>query len=157
MKFVFSSLIVFLAGCSYQIQKKAEPGTDVSRFGNTIGFQEVLNKVFTPKCVSCHKGFDNYTTVATVKEPASTPSEIVKPDYQSILSRVFSPSCIECHYSFANYNDVFKLKERMRFKVSNGLMPPPEEAPALTDEQKTLLLTWLDQGAPQLPSNNEVN
>ncbi len=60
-----SLLLMFLAGCNYQVKKNAGSGPAAN--GNkpvaAIAFEEVYSKVLNTYCTKCHDDFANYATV----------------------------------------------------------------------------------------------
>ncbi len=85
--------------------------------------------------------------------------------YANQISRILQAHCVECHrpgeigpFVLNDYEEVVGWAEMMREVVSEGRMPPWFADPAhgefkndprLTDEEKELLYTWIDNGCPQ--------
>ena len=80
----------------------------------------------------------------------STPTPTVV-DYATVNSQVLQKRCTSCHGSsggvnLQTYNNVYNNRSRVRSAVVNGRMPPGSP---LTSSQKTMLINWIDAGAPQ--------
>jgi uncharacterized membrane protein len=77
--------------------------------------------------------------------------------YANVNARVITPRCLPCHSdaggnpdgkNFETYSNVLMHKSEMRFQVAQGNMPPPPNSP-LSDEERNLLIDWIDAGAPE--------
>jgi len=89
-----------------------------------------------------------------------TPPPIVKVDpqkidYQMVSSKVIGPRCISCHsdqggnragINLETYENVFNERSGIKKQISNGTMPTGRP---LTSTQKQMILTWLNNGAPE--------
>jgi uncharacterized membrane protein len=87
--------------------------------------------------------------------PAPVPSEPEMLNYQLVDQQVLRPRCIGCHseaggnrggINLESFENVFKEKGFIKDAVVSGVMPPRRP---LSDEQKRVLLNWIDQGAPK--------
>lgn len=100
----------------------------------------------------------NYNDLKNVPTPAGktggqNPELIV--DFATVKSKVLDAACVRCH-SGANprggvrletYQQVFEIRDSLRAQVDTGAMPP--RPPGLSPEQKSLVLAWVDSGAPE--------
>jgi mono/diheme cytochrome c family protein len=100
----------------------------------------------------------NYNDLKNVPSPAGktggqNPELIV--DFATVKSKVLDSACVRCH-SGANprggvrletYQQVFEIRDSLRVQVDTGAMPP--RPPGLSPEQKSLVLAWVDSGAPE--------
>jgi hypothetical protein len=96
--------------------------------------------------------------------------------YSNQIARIFQDRCVECHrsgrigpFQMTSYEEVVGWGEMIREVVNEGRMPPWHANKAyghfdndlsLTDEQKKLIGTWVDDGCPegdraQLPKPKE--
>ena len=84
---------------------------------------------------------------------------------QSIYSEIFNNNCTSCHrpgesgpMSFTSYEEVASMAEMIKGVTESGQMPPwppdPNYTPHsllderfLTEEEKSLIVDWVDQGA----------
>lgn len=71
--------------------------------------------------------------------------------FQEVKAAVFESKCLKCHVQYQNYENTYVEREQIKLSVESGRMP---KNGTLTNEQRTLLLTWLDIGAPQFKDNN---
>lgn len=92
--------------------------------------------------------------------PAPEPAPIVVPvpvpagtTFEMVFKQVIQSSCLKCHsaegagdVNLETYQNVLQFKEAVRETIADGSMPRRSK---LTDEQKTLILDWLDAGAPE--------
>ncbi len=85
--------------------------------------------------------------------------------YSNQIARIFQNHCIECHregrigpFVMTSYEEVVGWGEMIREVVDQGRMPPWHANPKyghfkndlrLSDEEKQLLRTWVDNGCPQ--------
>jgi hypothetical protein len=85
--------------------------------------------------------------------------------YSKQISRIFREKCETCHrendiapFALNDYQAAFTWRRDIRRVVSEGIMPPwkPKKGVnsfrgnyGLTDEEKTQILTWLENGAPE--------
>ncbi len=116
------------------------------------------------EALGCHIG--------RIKNPVAN-SEVT---YSNQIARIFQQHCVECHregrigpFVMTSYDEVLGWGEMIREVVDNGRMPPWHANPAhgnfrnasrLTDEEKQLIRTWVDNGSPegdksQLPEPRE--
>lgn len=105
-------------------------------------------------------------------EPAPTPEPIPSPTpvppvdpivpppivpdvatYEMVYKQVIQPSCLKCHsgagagdVNLETYQNLIQFKVDVRLAIAKGSMPRKSK---LTDEQKKLILDWLDAGAPE--------
>jgi peroxiredoxin len=96
--------------------------------------------------------------------------------YSNQIARILQTRCLECHrdgevapFAVDSYDEVVGWAEMIREVVNDGRMPPWYANPAhgkyandarLTDEEKALLASWVDNGCPegdksQLPAPRE--
>ena len=70
----------------------------------------------------------------------------------SDVKPIFKQRCNMCHHSgfkgsdWNKYRDVFNKREKIKFRLQNRTMPPGN-ATRMTDEERTKILDWIDQGA----------
>jgi hypothetical protein len=77
------------------------------------------------------------------------------PSYGREVAPIIEQRCATCHYPgntlsgnvFADYEDVYALRRTALTRIY-GCVMPPEAAPALTPEERRILLHWLTCGAP---------
>jgi mono/diheme cytochrome c family protein len=85
--------------------------------------------------------------------------------YSNQISRIFQQHCVECHregrigpFVMTSYQDLAGWGEMIREVVQENRMPPWHADPAhgqfanearLTDEEKQLITTWVDNGCPE--------
>lgn len=82
----FAAFGLFFGGCSYRIEKNTSDLNSiiVSRESmDSVSYQEVKNKVFLPKCISCHGNsggvnLDNYASARSHLEQIAKSSLITK-------------------------------------------------------------------------------
>lgn len=78
--------------------------------------------------------------------------------YQRIREEILVPKCFNCHggglafggVSLDTYESAVAWANVIRFEVESGQMPPPG-LPGLSDEERALVLAWVDTGVPALP------
>lgn len=81
----------------------------------------------------------------------------VATNYAIVFTQVIQPSCLKCHstddkpskkghINLETYADLMTVKDDVRRTVADGSMPRRSK---LTDEQKKLILDWIDAGAPE--------
>jgi peroxiredoxin/mono/diheme cytochrome c family protein len=140
-------------------------------FEEGLGFQrpapsrrdlvEAVNELLAGKEVSVPQTEALGCHIGRVKEPVAN-SEVT---YSNQIARIFQQHCVECHregmigpFVMTNYEDVVGWGEMIREVVDNGRMPPWHASPEhgkfvnearLTDEEKTLIRTWVDNGCPE--------
>ncbi len=99
--------------------------------------------------------------IGRVKQPRAGSSVT----YANQISRIFQRHCIECHrpgeiapFSLTNYDEVVGWADTIAEVVREQRMPPWHANPAhgqftnarlLSDQEKSLLYEWVDDGAPQ--------
>ncbi|MCC2679092.1 MAG: hypothetical protein K0R29_1668 [Pseudobdellovibrio sp.] len=85
--------------------------------------------------------------------PGPPPDEVT---YVTVADKVFKTSCTGCHstdggnmggINLETYESVFQERDSVQAAVEEGRMPPSDMGLSLTQEQKSLLLRWLGQGA----------
>lgn len=85
--------------------------------------------------------------------------------YYKDIKPIFEEKCVQCHteggmghFSLTTFEEVSRIAPSIQNAVSQGRMPPwrplgphgqYQGDRRLSDEQKTKLLTWLDQGTPE--------
>jgi len=85
--------------------------------------------------------------------------------YSNQIARILQNRCVECHregqigpFPLTTYEEVLGWGEMIRETVESGRMPPwyanPDHGtfrndPTLTDEEKQLLYTWVENGQPE--------
>jgi hypothetical protein len=78
------------------------------------------------------------------------------PSYQLDAAPVIDRRCNVCHYAgnsqsqdvFETYEGVFAQRQTVLSRVY-GCVMPPRDAPALSPEERAVLLEWLVCGAPE--------
>lgn len=80
--------------------------------------------------------------LAQAAEPAAI-------NYPTVNQKVFAPKCVQCHKGFTTYEGVMEKIQKIELKVANNLMPPPDKAAPLTNEERALVLDWIRLGAPR--------
>lgn len=80
--------------------------------------------------------------LAQAAEPAAI-------NYSTVNQRVFTPKCVQCHKGFATYEGILEKIQKIELKVANNLMPPPDKAAPLSNEERALVLDWIRLGAPR--------
>jgi hypothetical protein len=66
--------------------------------------------------------------------------------FDNIKEKILGPQCIQCHVAYNDYQIVFSDKDKILNAVLKGTMP--KNAPALSDDLKSLLSAWVRSGAP---------
>ncbi len=92
----------------------------------------------------------------TNEVPPSTEGTLSDIHFNVVESHVLEPKCAICHnpntdFDICSYNVAFALKDTILQRINStgrGQMPPPG-APALTPEEKSLLIQWIRAGAPE--------
>ncbi len=64
--------------------------------------------------------------------------------FKTVKEEVLKDNCISCHANYANYSDVLSDIEAIKSEVISGSMP---KGSALSQDKKTLLLSWIAGGA----------
>ncbi|MEQ1664002.1 MAG: hypothetical protein ABL927_01345 [Bdellovibrionales bacterium] len=68
-------------------------------------------------------------------------------NFVSVKQFVFSARCTSCHQQYNNYRGVIRELSAIRSAVVSNRMP--KTGGPLSDEQRNVLLTWIDGGAPE--------
>ena len=121
---VLLSCLVALAACSGSLEGDEQPGASAQVEGSQkpLSFYRDVKPILEQKCTQCH-----------------------------------NPGGMG-HFSLAKYSDVKPLADLVKSAVEEGVMPPwtaagpygqYENDRRLTPEQKSTLLGWIDQGAPE--------
>ncbi|TWU02746.1 Planctomycete cytochrome C [Stieleria varia] len=122
-RLTFSSTLLFtLVLSSTELTNAAEP---------TIRFNRDIRAVLTDKCFACH-GPDAETVEGGLRLDLRD---------QAIEAKAFTP-----HNSGES-----ELIRRIESDDADEVMPPPESHKSLTDEEKSLLKRWIDEGATYEP------
>lgn len=151
-------------------------------FADGVGYQrpeptrhdlvEAVEQLLAGKPVSVPQTIALGCHIGRVRE-ANEDSEVT---YSNQIARIFQNRCVECHrsgrigpFEMTSYDDVLGWGEMIREVVNQGRMPPWHANPAhgefqndvsLTDEEKQLINTWVENGCPEgdpadLPSPRE--
>lgn len=94
----------------------------------------------------------NYNKVPQTPVPTATPIALAA-NFQSLRANVFLKKCYTCHINRTIKLDTFAsvsgaiTNQNLRGRVDGGTMPPAT-APQLTAQEKSVLLQWIDAGAP---------
>lgn len=67
--------------------------------------------------------------------------------FETLQAEVFRPRCLACHEEFADYSVVAESLEFIIAEVEADRMP--KRGGPLNEEQKKLLETWAQAGAPE--------
>jgi len=140
----------FADGVGYQ--RPASRRNDLTEAVNEILAGKTVS-VPTAEAIGCHIG--------RVRK-ANDQSEVT---YSKQIARIFQDHCVECHregrigpFQMTSYDDVVGWGEMIREVVDQGRMPPWHANPAyghfnndirLTDEEKKMIATWVDNGCPE--------
>jgi len=73
-------------------------------------------------------------------------------NFDNLNTKIFTAHCTQCHVGYNDYQAVFEDKDKILSAVLKGTMP--KNAPALNDELKLLLASWVRAGAPEGSSVN---
>lgn len=92
--------------------------------------------------------------------PPVAPPEPEKIYFAQVFEKVIKTNCFNCHAAPANrggvnletYVSVFEMRNEIKFEVENGTMPTKRGTP-LTPKQKKLIVSWIEQGAPEKALN----
>lgn len=88
--------------------------------------------------------------IPPIEPPTEWPEQIT---FEIVFKQVVGPSCIQCHseasgnggdVNLETYDNFVAVKDRVRETVADGSMPRRSR---LSDQQKKLILKWIDQGA----------
>lgn len=90
--------------------------------------------------------------VTEPQPPVVVPPAPVKIVFEEVFKKVIEPKCLRCHgaenpragVSLDTYVNVVLNKEDVAATIIDGSMPRRD---TLSDEQKKLILTWIEQGA----------
>lgn len=86
------------------------------------------------------------------EEPVTGPFDFVE-----VFEKVIKVSCVKCHsekggnkgkLNMETYEAVFAAREKIRHDIEEGFMPPRRSKP-LTDNQRKMILEWLQAGAKE--------
>lgn len=110
----------------------------------------------------------NQTPIEPSPAPTPIPDPPVEPEpevefisYETVRVNVLAPRCVSCHSdaggnlgktNLETYQNVVALAGRIEIRVANDTMPrAPRGQPKvpLTPEQKTMILKWIANGAPE--------
>lgn len=91
-------------------------------------------------------------------EPTPTPQPVPedKITFSIIQKQILEPACLRCHsaeggnrggVNLETYRNVFNLIDDIQDSINTNFMPPRRP---LSEEQKKLLMDWIDAGAPEL-------
>jgi len=69
-----------------------------------------------------------------------------KVTFSEVSDKIFKTSCTQCHPGYSDYNSVFPDANKILDAVLTGRMP--KNAPALNQDSKELLNSWVRDGAP---------
>ncbi len=85
-----------------------------------------------------------------VVEPPVVEPPVVEPpiSFDDVRTQVLQVSCTTCHAKFVNYEKVFPKIKAIKSLIESGAMPM---GGVLTDQQKSLILNWIEAGAPEKP------
>lgn len=67
--------------------------------------------------------------------------------FETLQAEIFRPRCLSCHEEFAEYSIVRDNLEFIAAEVETDRMP--KRGGPLNDNQKRLLETWIQAGAPE--------
>lgn len=78
------------------------------------------------------------------------------PSYEREVASIIEQRCAACHYPgntqsgdvFVEYDDVYSMRQTLLTRVYACVMPP-DDAPALTLDERRTLLQWFVCGAPE--------
>lgn len=74
-------------------------------------------------------------------------------NFETINREIMQKSCVKCHKAYGDYDTVFQDRQKIRNSILQNRMP--KNAPALSDELKTMIATWVGIGAPRGGSSND--
>lgn len=66
--------------------------------------------------------------------------------WSNYASAEFRSNCFQCHSWATNYGSLSRISSDVRFRISNGLMPPSGPLPQATADRLT---KWIDCGLPR--------
>lgn len=101
----------------------------------------------------------NYKELKSAPNESDIPitvSELKDPDFEIVMTKVIGPKCLECHSSaggqrggvnLETYRSVMRSLPQVKADILDGSMP--KQRRALSAEQKELILTWIEKGAPE--------
>jgi peroxiredoxin/mono/diheme cytochrome c family protein len=144
---------------------------DQHGFADGVGYQrreptrndleEAVNELLAGKAVSVPTTVAMGCHIGRVHQ-ADNNSEVT---YSNQIARLFQNHCVECHrkgqigpFEMTSYADVVGWGEMIREVVDQGRMPPWHANPthghfandlSLSDEQKKLIATWVENGCPE--------
>lgn len=96
-------------------------------------------------------------TTPPVGPPPVAPVPPARLHFAYVKERVLTPKCARCHSGMvSNYESVLanirEIEDRIQITPDDPLafmMMPPEKAPPLSQEEKDILLRWIQDGAPR--------
>ena len=96
---------------------------------------------------------------ATVEPPPVGPPPTAEFYFADVFESVIKTNCLKCHsaagknkgnLNFETYKNVFDSRFEIKSDIEDRQMPPkPPKGMPLTDEQRNLILNWLERGAPE--------
>lgn len=97
----------------------------------------------------------NYRYEKVPQAPEGVPT-VTDVNFVTVEKHVLEPKCASCHnastdFDICSYNIAFALKDSILHRINStgsDQMPPPG-APALSPEEKSLLMEWIAAGAPK--------
>ena len=123
-----SVLIASLSVCGQLLaQAAAAPNVEASNSPTLVDFSSEIRPVLAVHCFSCH-GPDEHSRAAELR--------------LDIRENAIDSSAIVPHDPSKS-----KLVERILSDDKDHLMPPPSSKKPLSEKQKELLRTWIEQGA----------
>ena len=72
--------------------------------------------------------------------------------FAEIKAQILEPHCLSCHGAWSTYEAYNPVKEAAMGAISSGRMP--KNSAPLSNELKTLMRTWLANGAPNVPAQD---
>jgi len=89
----------------------------------------------------------------TDTEFANIPRESTNTSWKNQVKGIMISKCVSCHPgngssdNWSIYGDVFAKQGSVKSKVASGSMPPSSSV-QLTENEKALIICWIDDGAP---------
>lgn len=108
----------------------------------------LLSKLMMGTCLALIISCGNYEELKS--EPSSSFDNIRAVSgltFADIQKQVIGPKCITCHAGYTNYSAVKADLSKILREVLSDNMPKKPNAP-LTDDEKSLLVSWQEDGAP---------
>lgn len=126
----------------------------------------LLGCLLLSACSSSSETSDEQRGKLASEEPSKLVAATSRPvTYYRDVKPIVDEKCTQCHmvgggghFSLQTYDDVKRLAGAVGHAVAEGIMPPWRAAGPLgqyagdrrlTDEQKSILLGWVEQGAPE--------